>query len=314
MYIFNAQMEMLKILSVLSLSVLGGIFAPNWLFLGLEKMKELVPLVITGRILTVPLFLIFVKNSDDIVIAAFIQSSAFLVSALLCIMFIINKKLLGKPVFEIRMMIESVKDSFFMFITNFASNMYMAAVPIILGMLLGPIYVGYYKVADNIKAIALNLMSPVFNVVYSRFSSLLKEDISSAWLIMRKYFLFSFLLALTGSGIAFMFSDVIIKIIAGSEYSNSVIILKVMAFVIIVSVFNQFLGVQTLVPLGYSKYFSLIVCIGGGVCLSSIFPLIKFYGVLGAAISVLFAEMSIGILLIGFHKVKKIPLLVGKNE
>lgn len=306
---FPFSIDFLYLIVILSLSSFGLIFTPSWLFLGIEKIKALVPFTIIGRLISIPLIIFFVKGPDDILIAGLIQSSAFLISGFICTIYLIKNKYLLRYKFKFNNIISALKDSSLIFITNFASNMYMAAVPIIIGLILGPVYVAYYKVADNIKAISLNLMSPIFNAVYSRFNNLYNRDINESRIFLKKYFRFSLILSICGASILFIYSKNIITIIAGEEYLPGSIVLKIQSLVIIFSVLNQFLGTQTLIPLKYHKQFSIIVCIGGITSLIFIYPLIYNFSIIGAAISVLISEILIFILLLHTHKNKEINIL-----
>lgn len=310
LYIMSSMsIQLFELIIVLSLTPLGLIFTPNWLFIGLEKVKDLVPFTLSGRLISIPLTIYYVKGPQDILIAGLIQSSAFLISGLICIFYLFRRNFLLKPKIKINNIIQALKGSFFIFITNFASNLYMAAVPIAIGIILGPIYVGYYKVADNIKSISLNLMSPIFNAVYARFNHLRNEKNTDSNLFLKKYFKISLSLSLCGSIILFIFSKLIIVIIAGEEYLPGEIVLKIYAIVINISVFNQFFGTQTLITLGYHKIFSLIVCIGGCFSVIFIYPLIKEFNITGAAVSVLTSEILIFLLLVYTHKKNNINIL-----
>lgn len=306
--LLSFSLDLFKLILILSLSSLGLIFTPNWLFLGLERIKELIPFTLFGRLISILLTIFFVNGPDDLLIAGLVQSSAFLISGLICIIYLITTKILFSYTIKLAHISQSFKDSFFIFITNFASNLYMAAVPIIIGIVLGPTYVAFYKVSDNIKSISLNLMNPIFNAVYSRFNSLYNKDRQQSILFINRYFKLSLTLSILGSSILFIFSKYIIEIIAGNNYLPAEIVLKIHALVITISVLNQYLGTQTLITLGYHKIFSFIVCIGGCLSIIFIYPLIKEFNITGAAMSVAISEIIIFILLTLMHSNKKIKI------
>ena len=313
-WIFNVDVQEKNIILILSLAVLGSVFTPSWFFLGMGKMKEQVPIVLTGRLLTIPLIIIFVKNENDIEIAAFLQSSAFLVSAIISCIYIKISKVINKITFDKKEIVEAYKESFYMFLTSFSSNLYMAAIPVIIGVVMGPVYVAYYKVADNIKSISLSLMSPIYNVIYTKFNTLLVSDDEKANNLLRKGFFYSLLIAFFGASIIFLFSKLIILIIANESFMPADALLKIVPFIIVLSVFNQFFGVQTLVSIGLSKDFSKIICIAGVSSLVIIYPLINNYGVIGGSISALLSELMVGLFLYMLHRKKKIYILIKNKE
>lgn len=65
------------------LTVLGSLAFPVWVFQGFEQMRFTTMLFLGGRLLAAAAILLFVKSSDDYVLATFLQSGATLFSGIL---------------------------------------------------------------------------------------------------------------------------------------------------------------------------------------------------------------------------------------
>jgi len=51
----------------------------------------------------------------------------------------------------------------------------------------------------------------------------------------------------------FIFSPLIIRIVLGPKFSQSIIVLKILSIIMCLIISNNIAGVQTMVPLGYQK-------------------------------------------------------------
>jgi O-antigen/teichoic acid export membrane protein len=286
----------------------GTLLTSTWFFIGLERMKSLVPIDIIGRFVSIPLIFIFVKDQNDIIFAALFQGLSFVVSGVLALIYIYNKKLVTSLSFNPKFIGESLNEAKDIFFMSLASNLYTASIPVFLGILLGPIYVAYYKVADNIRGVAVGLLSPISNATFSRVSHLVKENQILAKKTITKFFLIGIILAIFGNAIIFFNAELIVKILAGEGYEQSILVLKLMVIVIQLGVCNQYIGIQSLIPFGYKNQLSKIVLLAATITLISIYPLINMFGLLGAIFSAISAEFLILIFLIVFHRNVKLNI------
>jgi PST family polysaccharide transporter len=281
--------------------LIGSVFLPTWFFQGVEKMKVIAVITMVGRIVTIPLVFIFVHNKNDVWIAALLQNLAIFVSAIISLLYIYKYKLITKISIDFPNAIQNLKSSKHLFFTSVSSNLYMTSIPVIIGLAIGNSYVGYYNVAQTIKTVCLRLLSPIYNAIYPRVNYLITNDRESAILIIRRYFFLALFLCFCGVLFLNVFAEELVLIIAGPEFISSAVILKILSLSILISVVNNFAGVQTLIPMGYQVEFSKIVVFSGFLSLIITFILTLLSGVLGAAWATVMAELIVMILLFKFH-------------
>ncbi|WP_305370587.1 polysaccharide biosynthesis C-terminal domain-containing protein [Photobacterium leiognathi] len=109
-------------------------------------------------------------------------------------------------------------------------------------------------------------------------------------------FLFTFIL----SFVTFIYAKEIVILLLGVEYLNSVVLLKILAFLPFVVSISNMIGIQVMLNLNYKKQFSAIVTSGSVIGLISGLLLINKYEAVGAAISILAIEMFITISMLVF--------------
>lgn len=289
--------------------IIGNVIYPVWFFQGIEEMKWITICTLTARILIIPMTFLLVRNSDDIWIAASVQSFAMILSGVIAMFIIIKKKWISKICFNYSLVKKCLNDSWHLFISTSAISLYTTSTTVILGALVGPVAVGYYNTANTIRGAAQGLLNPIAQAVYPRVSALINDDYNNALLMIRKTFKYFCSIALICSLFIFLFSEPIIRTVAGNEYDNAISVLRWMAFIPFLVAMSNVFGVQTMLTHGYKKEFSRILILSGGVNLAIIFPLVHFLLQDGAAISLLVSEIFVTIAMYSFLRKKKIYLI-----
>ena len=113
---------------------------------------------------------------------------------------------------------------------------------IMLGHFVSGEYIGYYWAAFSLIASASAIINFAGIALFPIFARLKGESLEKAF---RKTINITFLISLVGAVITFFFAPLIIKIIYGSEYLSSIILLKVFSFLLIIlpltSVYDSYL-------------------------------------------------------------------------
>ncbi|HBP8850478.1 TPA: polysaccharide biosynthesis C-terminal domain-containing protein, partial [Escherichia coli] len=89
----------------------------------------------------------------------------------------------------------------------------------------------------------------------------------------------------------------IVRQLYSVTYSNSILILQVLAPTIFLTGISNILGTQVLLTHGYNKIFARIVIIAALTSLIIIFPLVLMYSEIGAAISIVITEIIVVLLM-----------------
>ena len=154
--------------------------------------------------------------------------------------------------------------------------------------------VGIYTAATKINRIVLNLVVSIGAVLLPRLSyysgtndkeSFLKLAYKSADLILA--------LSVPATIGLTVLSNSVIEVISGAKYAEASPVMKIINPIIIIVGMSNFIGVQLFMPLKKEKW-TLYSDIIGAVCNLSInVVLIPTYGVLGAAVASVIAELAV---------------------
>ncbi|EJG0498165.1 hypothetical protein DFX49_RS24060, partial [Vibrio parahaemolyticus] len=104
--------------------------------------------------------------------------------------------------------------------------------------------------------------------------------------------------------IFFFFSENIISIVFGSEYSASVEVLEIIAITPLLIGLSNILGVQLLLPLGFRRQFSQVIVVSGMVGLMASIVGAVYFAEIGAAIAVTTTELLVLLLMV--YKFKRL--------
>lgn len=272
--------------------VAGNILFPVWFFQGLERMKYITLInLIIKFIFTVSIF-IFVKNEGDYLYVPVINSCGFIIAG------IFSLRVLWKH-FEVRpkmpsfaVIMEEVKDGWYVFISTIAISLYTTTNTFLLGLFTDNVVVGYYSAAEKIINIVQGMYMPVSQSVYPYISKMANESRDRAVRFLKKAGYLMGVITLATSTFIFIFARAIVNIILGPQYGQSIVVLRILAFIPFI------VGVATiyarffLLGFGYLKELSRIIMICSIISLALAFTLIHAFSLneIGAAITWLTVE------------------------
>lgn len=276
----------------------GTLIFPQWLFLGLGRVREVSIVNIVARVLLVPLIILFVRQPSDAALAAFLSASSYIVSGIICAGLIARWKLLTgfiRPKFKSAM--EVSRDSWPLFVSNIAFSLYSTLNTVILGAVKGNYEVGLFSAADKLRFAAQTPSRAISTVFFPRVSRALSQDRRNALIMLAGLTAALSLVGLAVCGGLFFLSDIVIRLFAGSSFGGSVSVLKILSLVCVVSAINTAFGTLGMVNLGMKREFSWIVVSSGLVNVALLLWLGRKYGADGAAISVLTTEVLVCVLM-----------------
>ncbi len=272
------------------LYVIGMALFPVWFFQGIEQMRYITYINIVARLISLLMIFIYVKNPDGYLIAAYAQMGTPLIATLFSLCLLIAKFRYIFMIPRIADLKKAMVDGWYLFIGNAFISFYTSSNVLILGFLTNNTVVGYYSASDKIVKSILGLLSPISTALYPHINKLIVKSQSDA-----KRFLMKCAKALgTAFGIfsliLFAYTNQIVKIALGTQYSESIEILRILAFLPFIITLSNIMGILTMIPLGMEKQFSHILLSAGVINMILIFPLTVLYSGKGTAISSLFIE------------------------
>ncbi|WP_240919958.1 flippase [Paraglaciecola sp. 20A4] len=289
-------------------SVFGAALFPQWLFQGKEQLGLISAARIIFQIISLPLLLIFVNEPKDVWRAGLIQSLPALLISFVAFYIVVKRKWIIWVAPDMRSMWKELKDGWHIFISTAAISLYTSSVAVFLGALSGPVSVGYFVAANKLIQAANGIYTPISHAYYPRISfELTKNNVEGLRLITQLIKILSFITFCIGVGL-FIFAEPVIGLLFGAEYVNSVLLVKIMSVLPILTSLSNIFGVQTLLTFGFKAEFSRVLIFSGGFSLFLIWPLIYLFNEIGASLSVVFTELLVTILMFVVVLRKKINI------
>lgn len=292
--------------------VIGQALFPVWFFQGMERMKYITFLNVTARLIFTVSIFIFVHNVSDYIYVPLINSLGFLLAGGWALGVVIKNFNVDFKLVSIKNIKYQLKEGWYIFISTVAISLYTVSNPFILGLFTNNIIVGYYSAAEKLIRAAQGLLTPISQSIYPYISKLVNESKTKGIQFIRKttYIIGSvtFLLSLG----VFIFAKVIVEIILGNQYMESITVLRILAFLPFLIGLSNIFGIQIMLPFDYKKAFSNILIAASIINIILSFLLIPLYKQIGTSFSVLISEIFVTLTMFVYLQIKGIRILEGK--
>ena len=275
-------------------------FYTDWVLKGLEKFR----LIAFGSFVSSLTFLIgiliLVKNKDHVIIASVIWSISFLIGGI-SLFFVLYKKLniKYKPSFQLKIWLLHLKESIHFTIAGGLSIAYQYLPILLLGILFSKHDIGIFSVSYRTIS---SFSAPGFLVataLYPTVSELYYKDKKEFKRTGKNFLILMLALGLPVGFLGFIFGDKIILILFGSKYMDSIIIFRILIWLIPL----QFIRYKYSTSLRSTEYQKLqFIPIIIGLITLSIFVLIFPKKLKYLAVASTLAEFSLVIGYIGISK------------
>lgn len=275
--------------------VIGQAIFPVWLFQGMENMKPIVILNVLAKIFfTVCIFAFITEKSDFILVPMFtsIGSLGIGVAAIVISIYKFDLSVKISPLHEAS---SQLRNSWHIFISNISVSLYTTTTIIILGIFTNNSTVGNFSAAERIVTAAKSIFVPISQAIYPISSERFSKNIESGISFVKRALVVVGSLMLLASIILFIFADTAVFLLLGPEFSDAILPLRIMAFVPFFVCVSNFLGVQTMINLNYTKAFSGILFSGAflGILASILF--VPIYSEMASAWITLLIELLISL-------------------
>jgi PST family polysaccharide transporter len=274
-------------------TVLGNGLFPIWFFQGMERMKFIAFLNFLAKLVFVFAIFIFIKKQNDYVFVPLINSAGYILSGIISVY-------VAFRYFKIRFrmptrqeIVYELKEGWHIFISTAAVSLYTNSNTVILGFLTNNVIVGYYSAAEKIVNSSLRFLNPIFQSIYPYIGKLVSDSKEKTLAFIKKT-----AICIGGTVFAislgiFIAAGPIVNIIFGIEYKESVVVLKILAFLPFITALSNIFAIQGLVNFNFSNVISKIAIRGGILNLILAPVLIYSFKQIGLAISVLIVELFI---------------------
>lgn len=279
------------------LMVVGNTFSFVWYFQGLGRIRDVSIVNVISKLLILPLVFFIVKQPDDFLKAALIQSGVYVFSALLiCGLLLARHMVPAWQMPEKRQVADEIHSAFPIFLSMVASSLYVALFAIILGYFATPEEVGKYTAAEKImRSFCYLILLPVSQAFFPKISSMSQSAYKAARLLVKKITYAVGCVMLLVFVLLFFFSDYVLQLL-GKDYEGIDVLFRIMAFIPFFIALGGVYGQLGLLALGSERdkhHYQNVYFMAAVVALISIFALVPFYGAVGATVALLITEMVV---------------------
>lgn len=298
---------------VISPSILLNDFSYEWFYQGIEDQTYITTRYIATKILQIILIFCFIHKEHDYIFYAGISVGLNSFSTLFNI---IRLKKYVTKVSSLKNinLFQHLKPVLLIFTAQIAVSIYTHLDVTMIGLICTDEDVGIYSTANRIVRLVVMIVTSLSSVIIPRIEHCLKtNDIENYNHYLQISLSFIIMMALPCiAGIELLAPDIIL-VFAGNKYISSIKAIRILAPVILIIGFSNFVGMQVLYPHRKEHIYTIAVTLAAAINFISNFILIKKIGLTGAIIGTLIAETS-GLLfmtILGAKTLKKIKISIG---
>lgn len=286
---------------IMFIMVFGNMLLSTFVYQGLEKMKFITILNASIKIFFTLTIFIFIKDQNDLPLVALLNSIGYLIVGLISLCIILKIINIKFTIPSKENLINQFKNSLQFFWSRIAVSLYTTSNTFVVGLFLGPAAAGIFGSADKLFRAAVSLYQPLNNVLYPYIAH------SKNIRLYKKLFKLSTISNIIVVLIVFIFSDLVIKLIFGSGYEESAVLLKIFMIAAIYMMPSILMGYPLLGALGYTREVNKSVIYASIIHVVLLVILIPVLSVKLVALLVLFTELLVFIY--RYYYVKKYGLL-----
>ncbi len=280
--------------------VIGQALFPAWFFQGIEQMRMITIINVTAKLIFTVLIFLLIKKADQYIYIPVLSSLGFIIAGIIGFVISLKYVFARKP--NMRQSINLAKDSAFLFVSNFSTNLYTSANTFILGIFAGDYLAGIYSSMEKLVIAIKSMYIPFYQALFPWLSrKKYKEQI--AFIHKIKPFI-----TLTGLGIVLfilLFADSILNFIYHkpeiNEYSN---VFRILSFIALFSGLGM-MYISLLFPaLKLYKERMKIMISGGIFNIIMAIILVRFFTIYGVAVSAVITELFLLLMAVSIFKRK----------
>ncbi len=285
-------------------AVIGNTLFPVWFFQGTEKMNYIAKLNIFGELILALGIFMLIKGPDDYLKVAFINSSVFLITAVVALYIVFSKFNISLQRPQLEDLKRQFKTGWNIFISIVAINAYTTTRVFAVGLLTNNTITGFYSIAERIaNAVQTFPLTSFSQAIFPRLSKIFQKNKAKALEIMRHVQWITVIISLICLPIIFLLSPLIVRLVCGGEYPATVLSLKLLLVSVFFVASNAFRA-QFLLVCGQTRTYSRIHISMAIIGLPLIITLIHFFSYAGAAAATVVIEA--GIFTLTYFAIKKI--------
>lgn len=283
-----------------SLQVFGAALLPSWLFQGKEKLWGVTVANLVARASGLPLFILFVKQPDDLINAVLVQSFIMIFSGSVAFCIAISAGYVRKATLSLKEIQNHLMEGFPLLVSNLAISLYTVSTVVIMGLVSTNENVGLFSGVDKIRMAIAGVFIILAGAIYPRINAMLADDKNKTLVFIKKVAGVQCGMTIICSLVVYFLADYFVCYGLGEAYLSAITALKIMAPLIFFVTTSVILANYLLLPFGHKKVFVAIPVVMSFVHIIVSIPLCYYNGVNGGAESIFITELLTNITLLYF--------------
>lgn len=283
--------------------VFGNALLPVWFFQGLERVKLISLLQLSGKLVAAMLIFAMVNDKEDLRLAVLLQSSGPILGAFLSYWALVREvafQELRKP--SLVDLARYLREGWHVFVSSVAINIYTTGSTFVVGLLVSAPLLAQYYIAERCLRAVLSIQGPISQALFPHASVLAARGVDYLVIFNRRVVRAIMPMSFAMSVLVFLLADFLISRIFGADYEMAATLVRVLAPLPVIVALSNIFGIQTLIPAGKNREFSFVLVSASIFGLAAILFLVSCFGVIGAAIAMLVVEVYVTLFMATFLK------------
>jgi O-antigen/teichoic acid export membrane protein len=269
------------------LQIPGHILFPDWFFQAVERMGYITVMNLFSKTLfTLGVFL-FVKEKGDYVLYPLLMSMGYIAAGIFGMYFILNRWKIKFEIPELVVILSAIKGSTDVFINNLMPNLYNSFSVLLLGFYWGGVQNGIFDAGSKFVNLGLQINSLLSRAFFPFLSRRIDKH--------KLYVLISLISSGFVAILLFSLAPIMINIMYTKEFDDAVSVQRVLSISVIFAFLIKAYGTNFLILNGNEKGLRKITMLCSFIGLGLSFPLVYFWGYIGAAVNVALIRGLMGI-------------------
>lgn len=268
-----------------TLSLLGHALLPDWFFQGVERMKVITIISTIIRVIFTVSVFIFIANENDYWLLPLLQGLGSVGAGAAAQYIMLNKYNIKFYWLKPQRLKNTIKSNFPIFVNQFFPTLYNNTSTFLLGLLTNTYFVGVYDALKKITDILVSLMGILSRVFFPFLSRK-----SSAFIKYKNLML----IACIGLVVLIMAGYKLIISFLNVDYIHAFWVLSILLVSTIGYALYNIFGLNYFIVRREDRLVMKNTISSSIIGFITAFPLIYFYGILGAAFNLALARMLMG--------------------
>lgn len=247
--------------AIMIMNIISTGIDSTWFLMGMEDFKTTALRNIAVRLVNVFLIIILVKSEKDFLIYAIIMQLSNVISYI--VVFPTVKKYIISSKVSFKNILKHTIKSLIYFVPGIVNTIFTSADKTVLGAFANSYEVGVYEQASKICSLCGSVINSISNVVMPRVTYLnhnASNEKSKRFMFKTLHYASIVAIAVTVGIICI--SDEFVPLFFGLGYEKSAVLLKILAFNVLMSILANYIGQQCLISNGKQNQYNIAISVG----------------------------------------------------